>query len=111
MWGRGQHRCSTGCGARLWLWAAAIAMPSMAEAHMRWAGPHDVGTEFIWLVLNKPLRVWQAHARAQAVLIEAHLGPLPPPPHLLTPPPPGSVKECLRGKTKFCEGKRVLSHF
>ena len=35
-------------------WAAAIAIPSFLAACI---GPHDVGTEFIQLALNKSLKV------------------------------------------------------
>ena len=38
-------------------WAEAVAMPSMQTAHMGWAGPHDVGTEFIKQVLSESWRV------------------------------------------------------
>ena len=56
-------------------WLAAITTASMRAAHLRLAGPHDMGMEFIRQVLLESQRVWLAHARARDCLIKARAGP------------------------------------
>ena len=55
-------------------WAAALHTPSMQRAHMECSGPHTLGTEFICNVIEESIRVWYAHAKARATLLNARLG-------------------------------------
>ena len=55
-------------------WAAALRTPSMQRAHLECTGLHALGTEFIRHVIEESLRVWYAHAKARAMLLEARLG-------------------------------------
>ena len=56
-------------------WAAALRTPSMQRAHMECFGPHTLGTEFIRNIMEESIRVLYAHAKAQATLLKACLGP------------------------------------
>ena len=51
-------------------WAAALRTSSMQRS-----GPHTPGTEFIRNVIEEPIRVWYAHAKARATLLKDRLGP------------------------------------
>ena len=55
-------------------WAAGVATPSLHRARTGIAGLHDIGTGFIWRVLNESLKVWLAHTRAGADLIKGPQG-------------------------------------
>ena len=55
--------------------AATLRTPSMQRAHMECSGPHTLGTEFIRDVIEGSIRVWYAHAKANATLLKARLGP------------------------------------
>ena len=46
-------------------WAAAIVMPSMREAYLGLAGPHDIGSEFIRQVVTESHKTWLSHAKAR----------------------------------------------
>ena len=56
-------------------WAAALRTPSMQRAHMQCSRPHTLGTEVIRNVIEQFIRVWYRHAKAQATLLKARLGP------------------------------------
>ena len=47
----------------------------MQRARLECTGLHTLGTEFIRHVLEESVRVWYAHAKACATLLEARLGP------------------------------------
>ena len=51
-------------------WAVALRTPSMQRAHMECYGPHALGTD-----IEESIKGWYAHAKAQATLLKARLGP------------------------------------
>ena len=56
-------------------WAVALCTPSMQPPHMECSAPHTLGTEFIPHVIKESIRVWYAHGKAHATLLNARLGP------------------------------------
>ena len=56
-------------------WAAAIATPCLHLAHMGLAGPHDIGTEFIRLVVKESQSMWLSHSRVREGPIKARARP------------------------------------
>ena len=51
--------------------AVSIATLSLRTAHLELAGPHEIGTEFMRLVVTETHKVWLSHAKARQGLIKA----------------------------------------
>ena len=52
-------------------WAAMLRAPSMQRGHMECSGLHTLGTEYVRHITEESIRVWYAHAKAQATLLKA----------------------------------------